>query len=133
MKDKGKDSDSSDSSSDESSSSSNSSHDDKDKEPKPQEVTAKAKAKTPSMRGKKVQVRPLITLDDIPTGIIEDPQVLWDCEKCFKTSANDKLSAYYILSPQGDSNKADVLQAELAPFIMCQIHQLRTCQSRACV
>ena len=62
-------------------------------------------------------MRPPITLEEIPQCQIVDPQVLWDCEKCFKTAVKDKLGAYIILSPQGDTNKADLLLLELAPYM----------------
>ena len=77
----------------------------------------KLKAKAVAKKRHKEPARALITLDDIPESAIQDPQVLWDCEKCFKMAVSDKLTSYYILSPQGDSNKADVLEQEMKPFM----------------
>ena len=77
----------------------------------------KLKAKAVAKKRHKEPARALITLDDIPESAIQDPQVLWDCEKCFKMAVSDKLTSYYILSPQGGSNKADVLEQEMKPFM----------------
>ena len=78
--------------------------------------TKKTLAAGKAKGGKRAQaVRPLITLDEVPSST-SDPQILWDVEKCFRVAVDDKLKSFVVMSPQGDTNRADLLLKEVEPF-----------------
>ena len=81
-----------------------------------EQPTKKTLAAGKAKGGKRAQaVRPLITLDEVPSST-SDPQVLWDVEKCFRVAVDDKLKSFVVMSPQGDTNRAELLLKEVEPF-----------------
>ena len=111
-------SDSDDSSDDDSSRSSSISESMPSKKPKKANapmVVGKKVGKAAAKSSRKTVARPMITLDEVPSST-SDPQIFWDAEKWFKLAVGDKLKSYTVMSPQGDTTKADLLLKEAEPF-----------------